>query len=51
MLFRSPAVRGLLLGRMTAAAELMPLVKEADTLLDLCSGRPQMLLPVRIRLR
>jgi ClpP class serine protease len=46
-----PAVRGLLLGRITAAAELMPLAKEADTLLELTSGRPQLLLPVRIRLR
>lgn len=46
-----PSLRGLLLARIAKLPGLGPLVAEADTLVLLLSGRPQLLLPARVRLR
>jgi protease-4 len=46
-----PALRGLLLARAAGLPGLEPLAAEADTLVHLLSGRPLMLLPVRLRIR
>jgi protease-4 len=46
-----PAVRGLLRGRLASVPEVLPLAEEADTLLELTSGRLQLMMPARIRLR
>jgi len=45
------AVRALLMARIAGVPGLEPLAAEADTLVQLLSGRPQLLLPVRIRVR
>ena len=45
------SLHGLLLARIAALPVLGPLVAETDTLVLLLSGRPQLLMPVRIRLR
>jgi len=45
------AVRALLMARFAGVPGLEPLAAEADTLVQLLSGRPQLLLPVRIRVR
>jgi hypothetical protein len=45
------AVRALILARFAGLPGLEPLAAEADTLVQLLSGRPQLLMPVRIRLR
>jgi len=45
------SLRGLLLTRAAGIPALKPLAAEADTLVQLLSGRPQFLLPVRVRLR
>jgi protease IV len=44
-------LHGLILARLAAHPALGPFVAEADTLVELLSGRPQMLLPMRVRLR
>jgi ClpP class serine protease len=45
------SLRGLLLTRAAGIPSLAPLAAEADTLVQLLSGRPQFLLPIRVRLR
>lgn len=45
------AVRGLLMARIAGVPGLEPLAAEADTLVQLLSGRPQLLLPLRVRVR
>jgi len=45
------SLRGVLLARIVGLPALEPLAAEADTLVQLLSGRPQFLLPVRVRLR
>ncbi|MCE9629909.1 MAG: signal peptide peptidase SppA [Planctomycetia bacterium] len=45
------SLQGLLLARIAAVPGLEPLVAEVDTLAFLLSGRPQFLLPIRVRLR
>jgi protease IV len=44
-------LHGLILARLAAHPALGPFVAEADTLVELLSGRPQLLLPVRVRVR
>lgn len=44
-------LHGLLLARIAAIPGLEPLVRETDTLVQLLSGRPQFLMPVRVRVR
>jgi protease-4 len=46
-----PAVRGFLRGRIGVVPELLPLAQEVDTLLEITSGRLQLMVPARIRLR
>jgi protease IV len=45
------ATRALLVARIAGLPGLEPLAAEADTLVQLFSGRPQLLMPLRIRLR
>jgi hypothetical protein len=44
-------LHGFILARLASQPALGPFVAEADTLVELLSGRPQLLLPVRIRVR
>jgi len=45
------AARAVLLAKVAGLPGLEPLAAEVDTLVNLLSGRPQLLLPVRIRIR
>ncbi len=45
------ATRAMLMARVAGVPGLEPLAAEVDTLANLLSGRPQLLLPVRIRIR
>jgi protease-4 len=45
------AIRALLMARITGLRGLEPLAAEADTLVQLLSGRPQLLMPLRLRVR
>ena len=45
------AIRALIMARIAGLPGLEPLAAEADTLVQLLSGRPQFLLPVRVRVR
>jgi len=45
------AVRALLMARIAGLPALEPLAAEADTLVELLSGRPQLLMPLRVRVR
>jgi protease IV len=45
------ATRAVLMARIAGLPGLEPLAAEADTLVQLLSGRPQLLMPLRIRLR
>jgi hypothetical protein len=45
------AIRGLLLARIAGLPGLESLAAEADALTLVLSGRPQLLMPVRIRVR
>jgi protease-4 len=45
------AVRALIMARIAGLPELEPLAAEADTLVQLLSGRPQLLMPLRVRVR
>jgi hypothetical protein len=45
------ATRAVLMARAAGVPGLEPLAAEVETLVNLLSGRPQLLLPVRIRIR
>jgi protease-4 len=45
------AVRALIMARFAGLPALEPLAAEADTLVEVLSGRPQLLMPVRVRVR
>ncbi len=45
------ALQAIILGRIAALPGLEPLVYEADTLVQLLSGRPQFLMPMRVHVR
>ena len=49
--FRDTLVRAVLLARMAGMPGLEGLVGEADALVQLASGRPLMMLPMRVRVR
>jgi hypothetical protein len=45
------AVRAMIMARIAGLPGLEPLAAETDTLVQLLSGRPQLLLPLRVRVR
>ncbi len=45
------AIRALIMARFAGLPALQPLAAEADTLVEVLSGRPQLLMPVRVRVR
>jgi protease-4 len=45
------AIRAMIMARIAGLPGLEPLAAEADTLVELLSGRPQLLMPLRVRVR